>query len=123
MMDELETRDRAFFEAIGAATVTIAEDTTIIMANDVFVHLSGYSKVEIEKKKSWTEFIAQEDLAKMTEYHRNRRRIESSAPATYEAIFVDRAGSRKNVQVTVSVIRGDSISIATLLDIGLLQTS
>ena len=53
---------RTIFETSGIAMVIIEEDRTISMANRQFEKIFGYSKKEVEGKKSWTEFILVDDL-------------------------------------------------------------
>ena len=60
------------FENTGTATVIIEEDAIISLVNEEFVSLSGYSKEELEGKKSWTEFVAKEDLVRMMQYQKSR---------------------------------------------------
>ncbi|KAA0003066.1 MAG: PAS domain S-box protein, partial [Thermoplasmata archaeon] len=108
---------RAIFEATGTATVIIEEDTTISLANTEFEKLSGYSKKEIEGKKSWTEFVAKEDLERMKKYHHLRRINPNAAPRNYEFQFIDAEGNIKNIFLTVAMIPGTRKSVASLLDI------
>ena len=68
-----EERYRTIFESTATANIIIAEDTTILMANNNFANLCGYSKQELEGKMSWTVFIHQDDLEKMKTYHKMRR--------------------------------------------------
>ena len=53
-----EEKYRTLFETTGTATIIIEDDTTISLANKEFENLSGYTKEEIEGKKSWTDFVA-----------------------------------------------------------------
>ncbi len=73
---ESEERYRAVFENSGTAMLTIEEDTSISLVNHGFEVLSGYSREEIEGKKSWVEFVAERDLTRMKDYHGERRRGE-----------------------------------------------
>jgi len=57
-LQESEERYRTIFESTGTAMITGREDTIILMVNSEFETLSGYSKKEIEGKKSWKEFVA-----------------------------------------------------------------
>ncbi len=108
---------RAIFDHTGTATVIIGEDTTISLANTEFEKLSGYSRKEIEGKKSWTDFVMKDDLEMMKEYH-NLRRIDSrSAPDFYEFRFTDKAGDVKNIQLDIGMIPGTKKSVASLLNI------
>ena len=114
---ESESKYRAVFETTGMATVIIEEDTTISLANAEFEKLSGYSKEEIESKKSWTEFVARDDLKRLKEYHNLRRIDPDAAPKEYEFQFIDKKGSVKDVFLSVGVISETKKSVASLLDI------
>ena len=112
-----EEKYRTIFETTGTATVIIEEDTIISLANREFEKLSGYSKEEVEGKKSWTEFVVKDDLERMKEYHRLRRVNPDLAPRNYECRFIDREGNIKNTLLTIDVIPGTKKSVASLLDI------
>jgi PAS domain S-box-containing protein len=116
-LKESERKYRAIFENTGTATTIIEEDTTISLANQEFEKLSGYTKEEIEGKKSWTEFVLKEDLKRMKKYHRLRRVNSDAAPRKYEFRFIDKKGNVKDVLLTIDMIPGTKKSIASLLDI------
>jgi PAS domain S-box-containing protein len=108
---------RSIFENTGTAMVIIEDNTIISLTNEEFVRLSGYSKDEIEGKKSWTDFVVKEDLEWMKEQHNLRRTEPSAASRDYEFQFADRHGKIKNIHLTIDIIPGTSRSIAALLDI------
>ena len=112
-----EERYRGIFETTGTATIIYGEDTIIKMANTELAHLWGYSKDEIEGKKSWTEFIFHEDLPMMQGFHRQRGVEPKSVPKNYEFRFCDRFGNIKNIFLTVDMISGTSLRVGALLDI------
>jgi len=114
---ESEDKYRTIFENTGSATIIIGEDTTIQLVNTEFEKLSGYSKKEIEDKKSWKEFFRKEDVKRMMEYHHLRRRDPRKAPRNYEAEMVDRKGDKRDVFLTVDVIPGTKNSVASFVDI------
>lgn len=114
---ESERRYRAIFENTGSATVIIEADTTISLANQKFVDLSGYSREEIEGRMSWAEFVEPGWLDRMREYHRKRRQLRDSAPRQYEFDFRDRSGRIHHILLTVDVIPGKDESVASLLDV------
>jgi PAS domain S-box-containing protein len=116
-LEESENLHRAVFETASAAIALIEEDTTIALANPAFETLSGYSKAEIEGKKSWTQFVVPEDLERMKEYHKARRGHRGDAPTEYSFGFVDRGGRRREVLLSVDVVPGTKRSVASLLDI------
>jgi PAS domain S-box-containing protein len=115
---------RSVFENTGTATIIIEKDTTVSLANDRFVALSGYSKEEIEGKIQWPVFIAKtEDLEKMLRYHMTRRQGDGSAPIEYEFTLKDKYGALKDVFLRVDMLADSEASVASLLDITSLKTT
>lgn len=114
---ESEANYRTIFENTGTAMIIVEEDTTILLANTVFSSTAGYSREEIEGKKSWTEFVAKDDLEKMLKHHRLRRINQYAAPRTYEFTFVSRDGGIRECLVNIALIPGSKRSVASFLDI------
>jgi len=114
---ESEERYRTVFENTGTATVIVEEDTTISLANKKFEELTGLTREEIEGKRSWSEFVVEEDLERMKEYHRLRRANPNLAPKEYEFRFRDVEGNIRDILLTIDVIPGTKKSVASLLDI------
>lgn len=112
-----EVMKRAIFETSEEATGVFDEDTTILMANKEFERLTGYPAGELVGKKSWTEFVAEEDRKRLQEYHRLRRIHEGAAPRRYEFRSVDRYGAVRSLSAVVDRIPGTTLSIASYLDI------
>jgi len=117
MLRESEDRYRTIFENTGTAMVILEEDKAISLANAEFERLSGYSREEIEGKKRWTEFVMAEDLERMKGYHEQRRVDPTIVPKRYEFRLIDRKGSIRDILLSVDVIPGTKISLASLLDI------
>ena len=95
---------RTIFENTGTATVIFEEDATITLANAKFAELAGYTIDEIENKKKWTEFVADEDLEMMQTMHRLRRIDPCVTPKSYEFRFIDRYGEIRNIFLTIDII-------------------
>ena len=114
LLKKSEERYRAIFETTGAATVIIEEDTIISLANTQFESLSGFSKGEIEGKKSWTELVTKNDLDRMLSYHKLRRIQPETTPKSYEFKFVDRFGDAKDILVYVDTILNTKREVASL---------
>lgn len=112
-----ERRYRTIFENTGAATVILEADTTISLANEEFARLVGYERMEIEGRRSWTEFVAPEDLEEMRIRHRERRREPSQAPTRYEFRLVDRRGDLRSILLYIDIIPGTDQSVASLVDV------
>ncbi|PKN73438.1 MAG: hypothetical protein CVU52_07115 [Deltaproteobacteria bacterium HGW-Deltaproteobacteria-10] len=116
-IEESKKLYRTIFENTGTATIIIEEDTTVSLVNSVFVNMSGYSREDLEGKRSWTEFIFPDDLERMITYHNLRRLNHLDAPRNYEFRFIDVRGSIRNVFVTIDMIPGTKKSVASLADI------
>ncbi len=108
---------RAIFETTGTATIIIEADSTISLANDEFVRLSGYSREEIEGKMNLSAFNSQDDKERMVEYHRLRRVPNGAAPAHYEFNFVGRNGVVRNIYNSVNMIPNSGRSVMSCQDI------
>jgi len=114
---ESENRYRTIFENTGAATVLLEENTIISIANVEFERMSGYPRVELEGKKSWTEFVVKEDLERMLAQHRLRRERQEAALRHYQFRFVTKSGDIRHIFLTIDVIPGTKQSVASLMDI------
>lgn len=106
-----------FFENTGTAIALIDEDTTVFMVNSEFEKITGYLKIELEGKKSWTEFVVPEDVERMKEYHQLRRINPEDAPHSYDFRFLDKSGGIRNVFATISMVPGTRRSMASIVDI------
>jgi PAS domain S-box-containing protein len=112
-----EERYRAVFETTGTATVIIEEGMTLSLVNEEFVRLSGYSREEIEGKKSWTDFVANHCSEQMITYHKARRMDNVTVPVVYAFDFVDRFGAVRNILSNVKMIPGTSQSVMSWQDV------
>ena len=107
---------RTIFENTGTATLIFGEDTLVSLANTEFQKLLGYSKEEIEGK-SGIDFIVEEDLEMVRNYHDLRRISPDSVPQNYETKFINKQGDIKDVHVTVALIPNTNNRVASFLDI------
>jgi PAS domain S-box-containing protein len=111
-----EERYRTVFENTGTATVMV-EEGMVSLANMEFERLTGYSKEEIQGRKRWLEFMAGDDLERMEEYYRKWLYDPSSVPGSCECHLTDRRGNIRDVFVTMAMIPGTKIGVASLLNI------
>jgi len=111
-----EEKYRVVFETTGTAIV-IVEDDIISMVNTEFEKLSGYFKEEVEGRKSWKEFIVQEDLERLKEYYRLYKIDPDSVPDTYEVKACDRYGNIKDIFMRIALIPNTKKLVVSLLDI------
>ena len=112
-----EEHYRTIFENTGTASMLLGEDKTVLMVNTNFERLSGYSRQEVEGKMKWTVFVSQESVEKMKKYHDMRRQIPGSAPSSYEFRFINRQGDIRDIFLSIALISGTKVSVASLMDI------
>ncbi len=108
---------RVIFETSGTAMFISEENTIISDVNSNFEALLGYSRQEVEGKKSWTEFIHPDDVEWMKEYHYLRRRDPRAAPLSYEFRFFVRNGELRHGYLTADIFPGTTQSVISLIDI------
>ena len=112
-----EEEYRAVFENTGTATIMVEQNKIISLANKKFEKLSGFSKDKIEGKKYWMDFVAEEDVERMKQYHETRRKSPSDAPKEYDFKFIGKDKKIKDILLYVDMIPGTEKSIASLLDV------
>jgi len=108
---------RTIFENTGTATVIIDSENIVLLANAEFQKLTGYSKKEIQGKKSWTDFVVPEDIKGMIKQNQHRLSKSESDPKNYEFKLLDRSGKVKNMFVVAVIIPGSKNSLISLLDV------
>jgi PAS domain S-box-containing protein len=108
---------RTIFENTGNAAIIVDDDMTIALANAEYAKLSGYSKDEIEGKKTFTDFVLENDVERLKEYHYFRRININAAPKRYEFSFIDKRGNIRNIISNVAMIPNTKRSIMSLVDI------
>lgn len=113
-----EEQYRTIFENSGSPLMIIDEDTTILLVNREFETFSGYCKDEIEGRRSWTEFIADQNVLEMMKtYHQLRRTNPDSVPVSYESRIVTGRGEIRDVIITAAMIPRTKQSLVALVDI------
>lgn len=108
---------RTLFENSGMASMIVQNDTTISLVNRKFEELSGYSKKEIEGKKSFLDLVDIGYKSIMLKYHKIRRNKKKNVPSAYEILFVKKNGEKRIAEINVGLIPNTSMSIASLRDI------
>lgn len=112
-----EEKYRAVFMNTGTASILIAPDTTIVLANTEFGNLVGLTRSEIENVSSFLDFLPEDQAQRLMQYHRNRRVDPSFAPREYDSLLVGEGGVLRDVHMTVAVVPGTDFSIASVMDI------
>lgn len=100
----VENYHKAIFENIGNAIVIIKRDGTISYVNKDFENLCGYSKEEIEGKKSFEEFLLEEEVKKVRNYHILRFYNSRVNPKTYKTCLVHKKGYILNIYATANLL-------------------
>jgi len=116
---EIEERYRTAFENTGTAMMVIEEDTTISMWNHKLEEVTGYSDEDALKGRKWIDFILEDDLPRLLEYHTARSRDPGLAPAEYEFRLKHKSGEIRDISIAVGTIPNSKRRIVSLTDITL----
>ncbi len=116
-LKESEARYRTIFENTGTATIIINDEAAIILANRQFEQLSGYPRPEIESRKSWTEFVSEEDLATVKGLKWWQAKNSKKAAAGFECRMTTRGGEVRHVLAAIAAIPSTQSAVMSLLDI------
>ncbi|MGB9937249.1 MAG: PAS domain-containing protein [Methanobacterium sp.] len=108
---------KTLFENTGTASIIVDENKTILMANTQFENISGYSKEEIEGKKSWKDLVFKEDIEILEKYNHMRMNNNGKPLESYKSRLIDKEGNIKTVLINVAIIHGTKNIIASLTDL------
>ena len=108
---ESEKYYKTIFENTGTATLIVEENNIVSLVNTEFEKLYGYNKENIEGKVNWHQFVSDDSLDIMKDYHVKRRKNPQSVPRNYEFDFIDHNGNIKNIYTTVALIPGTKKSL------------
>jgi len=114
---ESEEAYRAIFENTGTAMILIEEDMTISMANGQFVANTGYPIDEIIGRMKWTDFAHPDDLKRMVEQHKLRRKTPEAALTVYEIRYLSKTRDLRYAFLNIQIVPGTKRSVASLIDI------
>ena len=115
-LTELKNIYMAIFDNTGSATIIVAYDTSIVMANPGWEKITGISRKESIGRR-WTDFIHPEDLGMMKKHHFSRREGSSHVPREYTFRLIDASKNLHHCLVSVVMIPGTTNSIAAIVDI------
>lgn len=116
VLRESENYYRTIFENTGAATVILEEDITISQANREWKRLFGYTSEDLIGKK-WTNFVTDDFVKTIEEYHSLRRIDPARVPKRYNCCIKNKAGKVRDCLAFVDIIKGTSRSVATMIDL------
>jgi PAS domain S-box-containing protein len=116
-VQETTGMSRAILENTGTAMVLIEEDMTISMANREFEKFSGYSREEVEGKKSLTEFVTHADLERIKEVCLASETSPDTHPGHFEGRLADKQGNIRDIRITAGGVSGTQKAVVSLVDI------
>jgi PAS domain S-box-containing protein len=122
-LKESEAKYRTIFENSGSPMALIKNDLSVLMMNEEFEKLSGYTKKELQGKGDGLKFVHKEDLGRVEEYHRLRAIDPNSVPNKYELRIVDKNGNTKEGYIMVATIPGTDIMVVAFADFTELKKS
>ena len=91
--------DTIFFKSTGIPMVIVDRNATIAAANHEFEKISGYSKVELEGRKKWTDFVADSNSGGKKDVKQFTKNEPKKSPQNGRFIFFDRKGLAKSIIV------------------------
>jgi len=112
-----EERYRVLFESTGTATCVFDDDGVIRMCNEGFVALAGLPREAIEGEMRWSDFVAEEDLARMQRYHAQRSAGRGNPPTDYRFTFIDARDRPRDIYLEIGMVPETGERIASLTDI------
>ena len=110
-----EIRYRTIFEHSGTAIISFGDDRIIRMCNTKFEELIGLRRDQIIDKVEWSDYISDEDINKLMEYHKLRSEGKD-APSSYDFRMKDSRGQEHSVYMNI-VIDPNNMRIASLIDL------
>ncbi len=117
VLQEREQFYRTVFETTGSAMMVLEDDMTLLTVNEEAERLLGYSRQALENGLTFDAFVVDEDRDLVVSRHHQRRREPARVPSQYEFRIRDRAGTIKDVAVTVGLIPGTRRSVVSVLDV------
>lgn len=104
---------KALFEYTQTATV-VAIDTLILLVNEKFCDLTGYSKLEVEGKMHWTKLMGQFITKRALDVYYKFSNSESSSFYVPESSLLAKDGHTLYVMVFIKKLPGTQYRIYSL---------
>jgi PAS domain S-box-containing protein len=108
---------RRIFEKMATSLILMEENKVISLANIEFEKLSGYSKREVEGKKSLMDFFTQTDSERIAEYYGTQGANPEAVIRDMRCHLLGKDGDNRDVSLTLCLIPETKRSIAALMDI------
>ncbi len=108
---------RSIFELGGSAMIVLDESGTVIMANEEFESLSGYSREMIIGSKSWNDFFFDQMSAIIEDSDTSKSRTTDAPRSDLPVLFVGNGDCSKSVHLKVKQLNGLNQYIASMFDV------
>ncbi|HMK49700.1 MAG TPA: PAS domain S-box protein, partial [Thermodesulfovibrionales bacterium] len=115
-MRRSEEKYRTIFDNTGTPTIIVDDDATISLANAEFEKFAGDSKKELERKKTWLNFVMSDDLDRVKEWYAAGPPASKGAPAYCDFRFVNMNGSVRDTLAVLSRIPGTKKRVLSFLE-------
>lgn len=114
--DDLVQQYRTIFEYSATPMIVMEHDGTISLANSHFEQITGYSRGEIENKRTFADFMDEASRMEVAGYPARRLANDPTVPIEYEATIVTRSGEAREISVSVGIFHGTGQRIASIVD-------
>ncbi len=108
---------RAIFESSGTAMAILDEEAILVLANDSLAHATGYSRRELENRKSLAEFFSPRDFEHILSLKKHRKNDMNPSSHNCETTMEDRYGESRHIFLCLSPVPRTRLFIATFTDI------
>lgn len=108
---------RAIFENSGTAVAILDEEAVLVLANDSFAYATGYTRRELEKRKSLAEFFSPRDFEHILSLRKHRRNDSRPTSHHCETTMIDRYGTPHHIFLCLAPIPQTRQFIASFTDI------
>jgi len=113
-----EGKYRSLFLNTATAMILVNTETSLIeLVNAEFERLSGFSREDVEHRKSWKDFTLDFDALAIEDYFRRRTGAERSTPGGIDCRFQGRDQEIRYVTLTVAMIAGTDLCIVSMIDL------
>lgn len=108
---------QSIFENSGTAMSVISDDTTIVLSNNAFARVTGYTRSELENRKNLAEFFSSRDLEPILSMTMPRRNETDTGLHYCETTMIDREGAAHHILLCLSPIPFTGQFIVSFADI------
>lgn len=116
-LSESVKKYRTIFQNTETGMIIINNENVILLANDEFIRLVGYTNSAIEGNKNWTDFVFPDDLPKVIDYQRSRRDELDNGQRECDFRLVNKNGDIFYIMCSIAFIPDTNECVIAILDI------